>query len=117
MAVAAASILVVEDEELVRNFLKRVLVPAGYDVIPVSNAREALTLLQSLTVDLVITDIRMPGMSGKQLGAEIERLPNAPPVMYVSASDTPPRGMENRYIQKPFKPAELIRAVRAVLDH
>jgi two-component system, OmpR family, response regulator len=115
MAVAAASILVVDDEELVRDFLKRVLVQEGYDVLLVNHGGEALTLLQSLTVDLVITDIRMPGMGGKQLGAEIERLPNAPPVMYVSGGDAPQRGIENRYIQKPFKPAELIRAVRAIL--
>jgi CheY-like chemotaxis protein len=115
MASAAASILVVDDEELVRNFLKRVLKGAGYQVYTVSNGHEALTLLQSFVVDLVITDIRMPGMSGKELGGRIALLPDPPPVIYASASDVPPPGMETLYLQKPFRPADLIRAVKAAL--
>lgn len=115
MAVAAASILVVEDEELVRNFLTRALKAAGYNVHAVSSGREALTLLQSFVVDLVITDIRMPGMSGRELGARIAQLPDPPRVMYASASDVPPPGSEALYLQKPFRPADLIQAVRDAL--
>jgi CheY-like chemotaxis protein len=79
---ATQVVLVVEDEELVRNFMRRVLAEAGYDVVSASNGQDAITMLRSLAVDLVITDIRMPGMDGRELGRLISNLAQAPPLLY-----------------------------------
>lgn len=111
---ATQVVLVVEDEELVRNFMRRVLAEAGYDVVSASNGQDAITMLRSLAVDLVITDIRMPGMDGRELGRLISNLAQAPPLLYASASDNPPAGEE--YLEKPFTGLELIRMTRKILS-
>lgn len=111
----AQTILVVDDEEVVRSFMTRALLHAGYEVIDASNGWEALVLLQAGAVALVVTDIRMPEMGGLELGDQISRLPLPPPVVYASASDNPPRGMASWYLQKPFTAAELTAMVQEVL--
>jgi CheY-like chemotaxis protein len=92
-----------------------VLLAAGYQVISASNGLEALVQLNAAAVDLVITDIRMPEMGGLELGARISQVPGAPVVIYASASDHPPIGAADYYLQKPFSPTELIRMVRETL--
>lgn len=109
------TVLVVDDEDLVRNFMTRALVNAGYMVMSAGNGPEALALLKTSAVALVITDIRMPGMDGLQLGDQISRLPLAPPVVYASASDNPPPGTTQWYLPKPFTAAELASMVREIL--
>jgi CheY-like chemotaxis protein len=109
-------VLVVDDEDLVRNYMRRVLVAAGYQVIGASNGLEALTHLEAAAVALVITDIRMPEMDGLELGAKISQVPGAPVVVYASASDHPPAGKADYYLQKPFSPTELTRMVRETLS-
>jgi CheY-like chemotaxis protein len=108
-------VLVVDDEELVRKFLKRVLTAEGYEILTANDGMEALALVKAATVDLVITDIRMPVMGGLELGAQISHLPQGPPVLYASASDNPPPGAEGLYLQKPFSLAEMIRLVGEIL--
>ena len=110
------TILVVDDEDLVRNFMSRVLLRAGYVVSSASNGREALTVLKAAAVALVITDIRMPEMDGLELGRRISQLSLAPPVVYASASDNPPPGTTDWYLQKPFTAAELTGMVRDILS-
>jgi CheY-like chemotaxis protein len=108
-------VLVVDDEELVCNYIRRALLAAGYQVISASNGVEALAQLKAFAVDLVITDIRMPVMGGLELGARISQLPGAPVVVYASASDHPPPAAAGHYLQKPFSVAELTRMVRETL--
>ena len=73
-------------------------------------------------MDLVITDVVMPGMSGRELGDRLARLRPGTPVLYTSGftdEDVIRRGMleEGRpFLQKPFTPHELARAVREALD-
>jgi CheY-like chemotaxis protein len=112
----AHTILVVDDEDLVRNFMSRALQKAGYLVVSASDGREALALLHAAAVALVITDIRMPHMGGLELGDHISRLPLAPPVVYASASDNPPSGSADWYLQKPFTAAKLTRMVQDILS-
>jgi two-component system response regulator AlgR len=109
-------ILIVEDEELVRKFIGRVLTDAGYDTVSASNAGEALEILKSLVVDLVVADIRMPGMDGLELGARISKLPVPPPVVYASASDQPPSDERHHYLQKPFTGSQLIQTIESILS-
>jgi CheY-like chemotaxis protein len=108
-------VLIVDDEELVLNFMRRVLAGAGYDVVSASNGQDAITMLRSLAVDLVITDIRMPGMDGRELGRLISTLALAPPVLYASASGNPPGGAS--YLEKPFTGLDLIRMTQKILSH
>ena len=108
------TVLVVDDEELVRTFLTRVLGGAGYRVISASSGEEAMAILASTAIDLVVTDIRMPGMDGRDLGVLISQLPLAPPVIYASASDNPPAG--GHYIQKPFPGSALVRMAQEVIS-
>jgi two-component system, LytTR family, response regulator AlgR len=110
-----AAILVVDDEEIVCNYMKRALADAGYRVIGVRSGLEALAILRTTRVRLVITDIRMPDMGGLELGREISRLASPPPVVYASASDRPPAEAAGLYLQKPFKASELADLVREVL--
>ena len=75
---AKSTILVVEDEEMVRRLIKRVLSSVGYNVIETKSGPEALELLVNtgLVPDLMITDIIMPKMNGNELARQVlERLP------------------------------------------
>ena len=60
-------ILVVEDEDIARKNLEHILVKTGYDVISVNNGKKAIDLLQSTSIDLVITDLKMEQVDGIQV--------------------------------------------------
>ena len=61
------SILVADDEKEIRSFLKRVLEPVGYNVFLAPNGREALAMYQEHKPDLIILDIRLPGIDGYEV--------------------------------------------------
>jgi len=69
-----ASILVVDDELSMREFLKILLEKEGYRVVTAAEGRSALDLAGQQSFDLVITDIRMPGMTGLELLAQLKQL-------------------------------------------
>jgi PAS domain S-box-containing protein len=118
------TILIVEDEDLVRALAVRVLKAQGYRCYEARNAEEALRLFEQeeIHIDLVITDVVMPGMSGGGLGDLLERLRPAVPVLYTSGftdEDVIRRGLleSNRpFLQKPSTPQQLALKVRTVLD-
>jgi CheY-like chemotaxis protein len=117
------SILVAEDEEDVRTVITGMLGRQGYRVLAASRGSEALEIASKLeNIDLLITDMVMPGMSGKELA---DRLLEARPglrVLFVSGyaeSGIVHDGVvesDKNFLQKPFPPEELARKVRAVLD-
>jgi signal transduction histidine kinase/CheY-like chemotaxis protein len=117
------SILVVEDETQVRAILRRTLEDAGYRVIEAENAVAALELLDANgKIDLVLTDIVMPGPSGRDLGTMIEsRLPGIP-VLYTSGytdGEIARRGLlqpSSNFLQKPFSPEVLVNRVGDLLS-
>jgi PAS domain S-box-containing protein len=117
------TILLVEDEESVRQLVRETLAARGYHVIEACNGNAALALAasQSETIHLVITDIVMPGLSGHEL---VEQLTPARPsikVLYLSgyaqdAFATPlASGAQKAFLQKPFTLQSLSRKVREVL--
>jgi PAS domain S-box-containing protein len=113
-------ILVVEDEELVRRLASQVLRRHGYRVLEASGSEEALEQLQSegCTVDLLLTDMVMPGQPGSTLADQVaERHPHIR-VLYMSGYSEDPDlvGPETPLVQKPFSPEGLLQAVRTMLD-
>lgn len=79
------TILLVDDDEPVRNLLKEELTEDGYRVITASNARDALKLVENEPLDLVILDIRMPGMDGLEALPRILGLKEGLPVILHTA--------------------------------
>ena len=117
-------ILLVEDEAQVRAILKEILEGQGYNVLAASNGEEALSISQDLESDikLMITDVVMPQMSGRELAERVlEVRPNLP-VLFMSGytDDAIVRhGLLDEklhFIQKPFDSATIGRKVREVLD-
>lgn len=110
-------VLVVDDEITVRSLIARILEEAGYQVETASDPLSALGYLASVPgVDLVITDVRMPGMDGWELGRRIQRERPALPVLYVSGYDLV-RSAPNPllFLRKPFEAPELLGRVGRLL--
>jgi len=118
------TVLVVEDEEAVRMLIEQALRKYGYRVIEATNGAEALRLCENHDppIRLMVTDVVMPGMSGRELAARVrEQLPDLR-VLYMSGytDDTVIRhGLLDAsmfFLQKPFTPSALARKVRETLD-
>ena len=118
------TILVVEDDEAVRVVAERILRHLGYKVLVAAGAGEALLVLEQHTVgiDLVLSDIVMPLMSGVELMERVAAVRRAPPVLFMTGN-APPELMERArqqsrwtWVQKPFTPQGLAERVRAALD-
>jgi two-component system cell cycle sensor histidine kinase/response regulator CckA len=118
------TILLVEDEVALRNLVQILLTEAGYHVIPASTSREALALgmAPGVAVDLLLTDVVMPGLSGPQLANELTRRRPEVQVLYMSGyvgDALAEQGLDEStvtIISKPFKPEQLLRLVRDMLD-
>ena len=118
------TVLLVEDEDGVRQLSKRILVNAGYRVLEAANGddAEALFLKHSDSIDLVLTDVIMPGCGGPELLSRLRV--NAPETksLYMSGYTDQSAGnqvgfdRELPFVQKPFTAAELVRQVRDTLD-
>ena len=118
------TILVVEDEEAVRSLVQRVLESNGYAVLTASNAEEAAQMCdrQERTINLLLTDVVMPGMSGRKLARHLGFSRQGMKVLYMSGySDNAivHQGVLDpgtAFLQKPFTPDSILRKVREVLD-
>src|SRR2546423_4292291 len=105
-SVSAGRILVVDDEGAIREVVRRILTRAGYEVIAASGGEEALTLLadRDQQVDLLLTDVIMPGMSGKELAERFASLRVGARVLYMSGYTDRLIGLDevDALIEKPF---------------
>jgi PAS domain S-box-containing protein len=116
------TVLVVEDQAEVRKYTVAALKEYGYRVIQAENAGEALLLCQRERVDLVLTDVVMPNVSGRQLADRLETLQPGIKVLFMSGytdNVIVHHGVLEggaKFIQKPFSPEELAGKVRAVLS-
>ena len=116
-------ILLVEDDAFVRGFVERLLQETGYDVVTAADGAEGLTLaLDTAPFDLVITDIRMPVMDGRELGRRLRDVRSDLPLLYVSGFDTdvgslplPPGRGALGFLRKPFEPDALLERVATLL--
>jgi two-component system cell cycle sensor histidine kinase/response regulator CckA len=111
------TILVVDDEAVARRFMERALSESGYQVLLANDGEEALDILRTSTrrVDLIVTDLVMPGMGGHAFALEVSQLPSPPPLLYISAYERPRGTVSKHFLQKPFTTAELTEAVRTLL--
>src|ERR687896_2581121 len=119
-----ARILVVDDQELMRDSLAANLVREGHDVVATHDGTVAVTRLESSTrFDLLITDLKMPKMTGIELLAEAKRLRPDMPVVLMTAFATVNTAVEAMklgaydYIQKPFDGDEIKLLVDRTLEH
>jgi PAS domain S-box-containing protein len=118
------TILVVEDQQQVRELVGRTLRQNGYEVITAATGADALGILRDGggTIDLIITDVIMPLVSGREMVASARELRPDIPVIYMSGyADglTTPADIAQGsavFLSKPFAPAELVRRTREVLD-
>lgn len=119
---ALYKILVVDDEESIREFFEIMLKREGYQVLTSSNGKEALDLLKKSQVDLVITDIQMPEMSGMEFLSSIRDTDPDLVVIMITAFGSTETAVEAMklgaydYIQKPFKIDEVKIIIRQALE-
>lgn len=112
-------ILVVDDEQSMREFLRILLEKDGHSVQTAASGAVALDLAASSEFDLVISDIRMPGISGLDLLAEVKKIQPELPVIMITAFASPDdavRAMKEGafdYITKPFKIDEIKRVIKS----
>jgi CheY-like chemotaxis protein len=118
------TILLVEDEEAVRNLVRSILERGGYTVFQASNGMEAMELVSRHTgrVHLLLTDVVVPKMSGRELAERVTASRPATRVLYMSGYTDDAivhHGVLDAglaFLQKPFRPEALLRKVREVLD-
>ena len=115
-----ATVLVVEDELKIRELVRRYLEREALSVLTTGSGAEALTMLETQDVDLIVLDLNLPDVSGETVAAEV-RSRSAIPILMLTAKSTEAdriRGLElgaDDYLTKPFSPRELVLRVQAVL--
>ncbi len=106
-------ILLVDDDDSLRDMLSIVLKKEGYDVVSLENAMLALKILKKRSFDLIISDIKMPGISGIKLLSKIKSINNEIPIIMITAYASTNDAVEamklgaEDYITKPFNLDEL----------
>ncbi|MBN2328557.1 MAG: response regulator [Candidatus Omnitrophica bacterium] len=117
-----ATIIVVDEEEELRDNLQDLLEFNQYTVIPYSTGEELLANLDSLSMDVVLLDYQLPGVSGIELIPSLKGKNPEIPIAIVTASsspDTRSKALENGancVILKPYEPADILQAVKAMLS-
>lgn len=110
-------ILVVDDETMVRSVLRRLLALRGHDVSEAASGAEGLDIMAKNEFDLVITDQGMPGMSGREFAAELDRRGRRPPVILLSG-DTHTGTADDiigAVLSKPFRIEEIEHTIRRLV--
>ena len=116
------TVLVVEEDEIIRTLMRRVVSTRGYHVLEAADAEEALRVVSTArqSISLVLTNLAMPGLSGNQLAARLRQLDKSIKVLFVvgSSDDQQLAAADDEVatLQKPFTSGVLARKIRSVLD-
>jgi DNA-binding response OmpR family regulator len=118
--VMAATVLVVEDEQKLRELVRSYLERAGFTVLSTGSGAEAITLAADASPDLVVLDLGLPDVPGETVARELRAAAAVPILMLTAKSAEEDRiaGLElgaDDYVTKPFSPRELVLRVQAVL--
>ncbi len=114
----SARILIVDDDDALRDSLQLVLASEDYQVVGARSGEEALELLESAAPEIVLCDLRMPGMDGMQLLPELARRQPGATLILMSAYGTEELALEAMklgaydYLAKPFQPSEALLTIR-----
>lgn len=117
---AQTTVLVVDDEEKIRDVLKAYLERAGYHVVAAADGLEAINLFKLVPPDLVILDLMLPDLPGEEICRTIRSTSNVPVIMLTARVEEESilRGLyigADDYITKPFSPRQVVARVQAVL--
>jgi DNA-binding NtrC family response regulator len=118
-----STVLVVDDKEMLRDSVAVTLQRAGFTVIVASGGAGALDMIASRRPDAMVTDLKMPGMTGLDLIAKIRELDDDLPIVLMTAFGTVETAVEAMktgafdYITKPFEGDELVVSVKRALEH
>lgn len=111
------TVLVVEDDLAIANVITRILHPRGLRVVHAPSADEAMAVIGKQSVDLVISDVHMPGLRGPDLVAHLRKTGVSAPVVFISGDldlDTVDQSLaipDATFLPKPFTPEELLATV------
>ncbi len=111
---ARETILIVDDDAVVRSIVKRTLVNAGYRIAEAGCGEEALTCIQRQPIHLVVMDMTMPGMDRRQLSEQLRKTFPDLPIIFMSGYTHPGRTPLGPWLAKPFTGEQLVNTVRAV---
>ena len=117
-----ASVLIVDDERSMRDFLKILLEKEGHEVTTANSGASALEVLDKQSVDVIVSDIRMPGMTGIELLETVkEQLPELPMILITAfaSPDDAVLAMKNGafdYISKPFNVDEIKSVIESATN-
>ena len=110
-------VLVVDDDPGIRGIAKFILADAGYEVLLAENGEKALEVMENGSPDkpsVLLMDLQMPVMDGRELFRELEKWPVRPPVIVCSAYEAEKTRQElgaEKSLPKPFDPGELVQVV------
>ncbi len=119
---SSTSILIVDDDQNVLEVLEARLQSAGFCIFRAENGRDALRILEDHKIDLMISDMKMPGMSGMEVLGKARSLQPGLPIIFLTAYGTIPDAVKAvkagavDYLAKPFDGRELVFKLRKVLD-
>jgi two-component system cell cycle sensor histidine kinase/response regulator CckA len=113
----AGTVLVVDDEAAIRDVVHRVLTRAGYRVMTAAGQAQALGLLREpgVPVDLLVTDVVMPGVTGEAFAAQVEAVRPGIRVLFMSGYELPGAMTGSQILDKPFSRATLLAKVNQLL--
>ncbi len=118
----AERILIVDDDDALRESLELVLASEGYAVVAADCGETALARIEDTPVDVVLCDLRMPGIDGFDLMPQITRLLPGVPIVLMSAYGTEELAVEAMrrgaydYLAKPFNPSEVVLTLRKAYE-
>ena len=115
-------ILIVDDDDRIRDLLKDYLINNNYIISTAGNAEEAKEKLKYIKFDILILDVMMPGQSGYELTAEIKKTIQVPVILLTAKGEVENRikGLElgaDDYIGKPFEPKELLLRIKNIIKN
>ena len=115
-----SKIMIVDDEEHIRELVRFYLDKEGFECIQAANGEQAIEIVENQYIDLAIVDIMMPGMDGFTLVEEMRQYREFPVIMLTAKSQSKDKlkgfslGVDD-YVTKPFDPEELLARVKAIL--